>query len=147
MLRNYSLTHLLRMAYSSRLTMHCQWGWLSSFSFFVPGDPNLWTFDLDIHTRPSEGPNTSSLWIWRKSIQQFPTYFIHKQKKVTDSTKNRTLHSSLHVVTSLRLCYGSIALRISFENTTVIYWNGSETLQAMSISRTTLLRRTLASSP
>jgi len=31
-------------------------------------------FDLDIQTRLSEGPNTSSLWIWRKSIQWFPRY-------------------------------------------------------------------------
>jgi len=26
------------------------------------------TFDLDLQTRPSEGPNTSSVWIWRKSV-------------------------------------------------------------------------------
>jgi len=57
------------------------------------------TFDPDIQTRLSKGPNTSSVWIWRKSVQRFPTYFIHKQKKPrTDSTKNRTFLSSLHVV-------------------------------------------------
>jgi len=61
--------------------------------FFVPDDLDL---DLDILTRPSEGPNTSSLWIWRKSIQQFPRYFIRKQE--SHSTKNRTLRSSLHAV-------------------------------------------------
>jgi len=37
---------LLHAAYglqrTHRLTMHCQWGWLSSLSFFVPGDLNLW---------------------------------------------------------------------------------------------------------
>ena len=33
----------------------------------VPGD-------LDLQTHPSEGPNTSSVWIWRNR------YFIHKQK-------------------------------------------------------------------
>jgi len=55
------------------------------------------TFDLDIQTRPSDGPNTSSLWIWRKSVQRFPRYFIHKQK-ATHSAKNRTIHSSLHEV-------------------------------------------------
>ena len=38
------------------------------------------TFDLDIQTRPRKGPNMSSLWIWRKSIQRFPRYFIHKQE-------------------------------------------------------------------
>jgi len=36
------------------------------------------TFDLDLQTRPSEGPNASSLWIWSKSIQRFRRYFIHK---------------------------------------------------------------------
>jgi len=40
------------------------------------------TFDLDIQTRPSEGPNTSSLWIWRKSVQRFPRYLRHKQKSL-----------------------------------------------------------------
>jgi len=39
-------------AYGTRVTMHCQWGWLSSFPGFVPGD-------LDIQTRPSEGTNTN----------------------------------------------------------------------------------------
>jgi len=29
------------------------------------------TFDLDIQTRPSEGQNTSAVWIWRKFIQRF----------------------------------------------------------------------------
>jgi len=58
-----------------------------SFLFMV-----ILTFDLDIQTRPSEGPNTSSLWIWCKSVQR-SRYFIHKQK-VTDSTK----HSSLRMI-------------------------------------------------
>ena len=31
-------------------------------------------FDFDLQTRPSEGPNTSSLWIWRKSVLRFPRY-------------------------------------------------------------------------
>ena len=39
------------------------------------------TFNLDIQTRPSKGPNTSSVWIWRQYIQQFPTHLIHKQTK------------------------------------------------------------------
>jgi len=46
----------------------------------------------------SEGPNTSSAWIWRKSVQRFRGYFIHRQKPKTDGTKNRTLRSSLRVV-------------------------------------------------
>ena len=39
------------------------------------------TFDLNIQTHPSEGSNTSSMWIWRKSVQRFQSYFIHKQTK------------------------------------------------------------------
>ena len=40
------------------------------------------TFDLwPSHSNSSErGANTSSVWICRKSVQRFPTYFIHKQK-------------------------------------------------------------------
>jgi len=38
-------------------------------------------FDFDIQTRPSEGPNTSSLYIWCKSVQPFPRYLSDKQKK------------------------------------------------------------------
>jgi len=34
------------------------------------------TFDLDIPTRWNEGQNTSSLRIWRKSVQPFPKYLI-----------------------------------------------------------------------
>ena len=56
-------------------------------------------FDSDIQTRPSEGPHTSSLRIWHKSVRQFPRYFTPKQtKNVTDSAKNRTLRSSLLAV-------------------------------------------------
>jgi len=36
---------------------------------------------LDIQARSSQGPSTSSLWIWRKSVQLFARYLIHKQKK------------------------------------------------------------------
>jgi len=56
------------------------------------------TFDFDLQTRPSEGPNTSLVWIWRKSVQRFRRYFIHKQKTQTDGAKNRTVRSSLHAV-------------------------------------------------
>jgi len=31
-------------SYGTRPTMYCQWGWLGSFSFFVPGDLDLWTW-------------------------------------------------------------------------------------------------------
>jgi len=52
------------------------WRW----SVFCHWWPWPLTFDLDIQTRPIEGLNMSSLWIWRKSDQRFPRYFIHKQK-------------------------------------------------------------------
>jgi len=29
---------------------------------------SLVTLTFDLQTRPSEGPNTSSVWIWRKSV-------------------------------------------------------------------------------
>jgi len=57
------------------LTMHCQWGWCGSFS--VLSLVTL-TFDLDIQTRLSEGPSTSSLWIWHKSVKPFPRYLSDK---------------------------------------------------------------------
>jgi len=55
------------------------------------------TFDLDLQTRPSEGPNTSALWIWRKSVQRFPRYLIHKQKKHR-LTAAKTEPSAVHCV-------------------------------------------------
>jgi len=48
------------------------------------------TFDLDIQTRPSEGPNTSNLWISRKSVQRFPRYVMHKQKTNKQTKKSQT---------------------------------------------------------
>jgi len=49
------------------------------------------TFDLDTQTRL----NTSSLWIWHKSVQRFLRYLSDKQKnkenEVTDRVKKRTL--------------------------------------------------------
>ena len=36
--------------------------------------------DLQLQTRPSEGPNTSSVCICCKSVQWFSRYLIHKQK-------------------------------------------------------------------
>jgi len=32
--------------------------------------------DLDLQARPSEGPNKPSVWIYRKSVQQFPRYLL-----------------------------------------------------------------------
>jgi len=52
------------------------------------------TFELDLQTDLSEGPSTSSVWIWCKSIQWF-----HTQTKNTDwRCQKTTFRSSLHVV-------------------------------------------------
>ena len=56
---------------------------------FCPWWPWPLFFDHDLQTRPNEGPNTSSVWIWRKSVQRFPRYFINK--KVTDSTNKKLI--------------------------------------------------------
>jgi len=56
-------------------------------SVFGPWWPWPLTFDLDLQTRLSEGSNTSSVWIWCKSAQQFPRYFIHKQKVTAPKTE------------------------------------------------------------
>jgi len=65
-----------------------------SFLSRVTLTSDLWFSNL--RTRPSEGPNTSSVWIWRKSVQRFPVRT--QTKKVTDSAKNRTLRSWLRAV-------------------------------------------------
>jgi len=57
---------------------------------FVPGDLDL----------PNEGLNTSSVWIWLKSVQRFLKYFIHKQKTQTGGARNRTYRNSLRAVKS-----------------------------------------------
>jgi len=49
-------------------------------TFVCPWWPWHLTFDLDLQIRPSEGPNTYTVWIWRKSVQLFRIYFIYKQK-------------------------------------------------------------------
>jgi len=41
---------------------------------------SLVTLTFDLQTSLSEGPNTSSLWIWHKSVQWFRRYFIHQKK-------------------------------------------------------------------
>jgi len=49
-------------------------------------------FDLDIQARPSEEPNTSSLWIVRKSIQPITRYLIHKQTQTAPNTEPYAVH-------------------------------------------------------
>jgi len=66
------------------------WEWVHS-ALFVPDDH-------DIQSHASEGPNTSSLWIWRKSIQWLLRCFIYKQKKSHSAPRTEPLCSSLHAV-------------------------------------------------
>jgi len=48
------------------------------------------TFDPDLQTRPSDGPNMYSVRIWRKSVQRFPEIFHAQTKKPQiDGAKNR----------------------------------------------------------
>jgi len=49
------------------------------------------TFDLGLQTRLSKGLNTSLVWIWRKSVQRFPGYFIHKQKNADRQRQKQNL--------------------------------------------------------
>jgi len=68
---------------------------------FCPWWPWPLTFELSLQTCPSEGPDTSSVRIWRKAVQRFPRYFMPKQKAQTGgghSAKNRTCRSSLRAV-------------------------------------------------
>jgi len=71
-----------------------------------------WPWALSFKLVQSKGPNTSSLWISCKSIQQFPEIFHTQTKKVTDSvTKNRILRSSLCAVTKkvlLEFCFNTV---------------------------------------
>ena len=62
------------------------------------------TFDRDLQTRPSVGPNTSSVWIWRKSVQSRDISCTNK--KHTDGAKNRTFRSSLRAVITYLLISG-----------------------------------------
>jgi len=50
------------------------------------------TVDLDIQTHLSEGRNTSSLWIWRKSVRRFPWYFIRKKSQTAPKTEPYAVH-------------------------------------------------------
>jgi len=78
---------------------------------YCPWWPWPLTFDLDLQTRLSEGPNTSSVWICCKSVQQFQRYFICKQKSHRQR-QNRTLRSSLHVVTTKADSYAVLHWKI-----------------------------------
>jgi len=81
------------------------------------------TFDLDIQTGPSEGPNTSSLWIWHKSVQWFPRYFIHKQRSHTQRQK-QTLRSACGKImnrTTVRQKVRKIAVFYSAPSQTCVF--------------------------
>jgi len=56
------------------------------------------TFDLDNQTLPREGPNTSSVRIWRKSVQRFPRYLIHNKTKTKSQPALKTEPLAVHRV-------------------------------------------------
>jgi len=64
---------------------------IQQFFVFCPGWPWRLTFDLEIQTRLSKAPDTSPLWIWRKSVQRFPRYFIHKETKKSQTWLKKNL--------------------------------------------------------
>jgi len=67
--------------------MHCQWGWLSSFSFFL--SLVTWTFDLDLQTRG----DVCTVYLTAKFDR--PTFsrseVIVRTKKQTDTAENTHL--------------------------------------------------------
>jgi len=63
---------------------------------FVRGNLDLWPW----HSNSSErGTKHVSLWIWRKSVQRFLGYFIHKQKS---QKQNRTVYRLTAFRSSMR---------------------------------------------
>jgi len=55
------------------------------------------TSDPDIQTRPIEGPSTSSMWIWHKTVQRLSRYVIHKQTE-TSQKAPKTEPYAVHCV-------------------------------------------------
>ena len=55
---------------------------------------DLWhlTFDLSLQTGPSERPNTSFAWIWRKSIQRYISCTNKKHTVTALKTEASTVH-------------------------------------------------------
>ena len=94
--------------------------------FFVPGDP-------DLQTRPREGPSTSSVWIWHKSVRWFPRCFIHK-KKLTVRRQKQNLPQS-----TARGNYIYI-------QKSVLYKTCTDTMHNMSITSSTLQTRDITGS-
>ena len=63
---------------------------------------SLVTLTLDLWPWPSNsserGTNTSFAWIWHKSVQLFPRYFIHKQKTTDWRRQKETFAVHLRAV-------------------------------------------------
>jgi len=80
-------------AYSVRLTVHCRWGWLSRFSFFVPGDLDLWlpnSNSCEIFVQYTELPSfiVLCLIVWKLSCWQTDK-LTNKQMPLKTSTSLR----------------------------------------------------------
>ena len=60
-------------------------GVASAQRFFCPWWPWPLTFDLDIQTHPSEGSNTSSVWIWCKSVQRFLSSIVECESQESNA--------------------------------------------------------------
>jgi len=75
---------LLRAAYglqrTPHLTMHCQWGSLSSFSFFVSGDLDLWPWHSNSSERGSKHVFQVNLAQIRLAVPEIFHSYTNKEK-------------------------------------------------------------------
>jgi len=67
----------VRPSYGARPTMHCQWGWLSSFSFFL--SLVTLTFDLDIRARARFLYNVPNRQVWSSYVRKLSCGQTHWQ--------------------------------------------------------------------
>jgi len=78
------------MQWCRPLLLHTCLQWAHTIRTLPRGDRStkrvfsLLTLTFDLETHLSEGPNTSSLWIWRKSVEQLPRYLIQKPPSAAD---------------------------------------------------------------
>ena len=74
--------HLQRTAWDARLTMHCQWGWHSSFPVFLPFNLGLWLSSW--HSNAFER--------WTKHV--FPVNLMHIRSTIPEIFEKQTKNLS-----------------------------------------------------
>jgi len=78
----------VRPSYGARHAMHCQWGWLRSFSFFVPADLDLWPLTLNFKL----GRDFCTIYLTAKFDRSEVIVRQHTDKQ-TDTAENTHLAS------------------------------------------------------